>query len=360
MYSGNTGDTGWRSWWNEAGIGGGTMKVLLIDLDGKLPNLALMKLSTWHKAHGDEVYLNTCDRPDKAYISTLFTWNRPKVKRLQQIYPGAEVGGFGWDFIVEDGTLKEIMHTELPPEIEGLIPDYDLYTTSHILPRIKGGIATRESKERKAQVIVDAGIGFSSRGCIRKCGFCGVRIKEGEFRQVAEIKDLLNPRSNVIILLDNNLTADPDCIEKLHEIRDRGLTVDISQGIDVRLLTPEIAQALGEIKHLRSLHYAWDLIPFEKQVMDGIKLLSRYVKTWRHMCFVLTGYDTTFEEDMYRFRKLTEIGIRPYIMPYNKEFKDKRHFHFTGWVNSRKHTACRFEEYEPWVRSQSDMQVSLV
>jgi hypothetical protein len=76
-----------------------TMRILLIDFDGKLPNLALMKLSSWHKAQGDEVYLNSCEKPDKVYISTLFTWNRPKVEKLLQVYPDAEVGGSGWDFI---------------------------------------------------------------------------------------------------------------------------------------------------------------------------------------------------------------------------------------------------------------------
>jgi hypothetical protein len=136
------------------------------------------------------------------------------------------------------------------------------------------------------------------------------------------------------------------------------LTVDISQGIDVRLLTPEIAKALSDVKHLRSIHYAWDLMSFERQVLSGISLLSKNVKKWRQMCFMLTGFDTIFEEDMYRFNRLIEIGVKPYVMPYNKKFKDKRHFYFTGWVNSRKHTVCTFEEYEPWVRAQNNRQLS--
>jgi len=318
------------------------MKVLLIDHDGKLPNLALMKISTWYKSKDHDVYLNNCiGKPDKVYISTLFTWNREKVEKLMQDYPGVDVGGTGWD-----------LNKDLSPEIEVCKPDYNLYKVDHILPRIQGGIATKESKQKKAETIVNAGIGFTSRGCVRNCGFCFVPPKEGKFHQVSEIKDLLNSRSNVLILLDNNLTADPDVVEKLHEIRDRGLTVDISQGIDIRLITPEIAHALSEVKHLRSIHYAWDLMCFERNIIEGIKLFKGFIKEWRHMCFMLTGYNTSFEEDMYRFRRLTELKVKPYVMPYNKQFRDEKHFHFTGWVNSRKHTVCSFEEYLPWVKAQ--------
>jgi hypothetical protein len=317
------------------------MKVLLIDTDGKIPNLALMKLSSWHKQNGDTVFLGQCNKPDKVYISTLFTWNRPAVEELLKVYPEAEVGGTGRD-----------LSKNLPAEIETMKPDFDLYHVEDIFPRIRGGIGKRERKIKKAETIINAGIGFSSRGCIRNCGFCFVPRKEGEFRQVSEIKDLLNPKSKVLILLDNNLTADPDVLGKLQEIKKRDLTVDITQGIDVRLVTPEIAKAISEVKHLRSIHYAWDLMAFERQVMDGIKILAERIKLWRHMCFMLIGFNTTFEEDMYRFRKLTELGIRPYVMPYNKHYPTVKHHCFAGWVNGRYHTVCKFEEFEPWVKAQ--------
>jgi hypothetical protein len=326
------------------------LKILLIDYDGKIPNLALMKLSSWHKQQGDEVHLNSYPgKPDKVYISTLFTWNRPKVEKLLQVYPDAEIGGTGWD-----------IHKNLPAEIEAYKPDYDLYTVADVLPRIRGGIATKASKIKKAQEIINAGIGFTSRGCIRKCGFCIVPAKEGRLHQVSEIKDIINPRSNVLILLDNNLTADPDCIEKLREIRDRGLVIDITQGIDIRLMTPEIAQALSGVKILRSLHYAWDLMTFERQVLEGIKILAEHVKTWRHMCFILTGFNTTFEEDMYRFRRLRELHVDPYVMPYNKEYPSSKHRHFARWVNGRIYKKCSFEDYEPWIKIRGKEQMSLI
>ena len=174
---------------------------------------------------------------------------------------------------------------------------------------------------------------------------------------MAEIADLLNPKSNVLVLHDNNLTADPDCIDKLHEIRDRKLIVDINQGCDVRLMTDEVAFALSEVRHLRSLHYAWDLMGFEKQVLDGIKTLSRYIKPYKHMCFMLVGFNTTYEQDMYRMRKLVELGVDPFVMVYNEnERGDVRLQHFARWVNSRIYKKCSFEEYEPWLKTRPTYQ----
>lgn len=320
------------------------MRVGLIDFDGKIPNLALMKLSAYYKEAGAEVFLNDIPMDvDKVFCSVLFTWNKSKAQKLKNIYPSIEFGGTGWD-----------LYKRLPKDIEECSPDFSLYTTENILQRIKGGIAKKESKIKKAETIINAGIGFTSRGCIRNCEFCFVPPKEGQFHQVAEIKDILSPKSNVLTLLDNNLTADPHAIDKLHEIRDRNITVDISQGIDVRLITPEIAKALSEVKHLRSLHYAWDLMKFEKQILEGIRILSQYIKTWKQMCFMLTGYNTTFEEDMYRYKKLEELGVKPYVMPYNKVYTSKKHHCFTGWVNGRYHTVCDFEEYTPWKKAQRE------
>lgn len=319
------------------------MKIGLIDFDGKIPNLALMKLSTYYKQKGAVVYLNNVPRDvDMVYCSVLFTWNKSKAFKLQGIYKNIEFGGTGWD-----------IQKQLPEEIERCKPDYELYKVEDIYKRL-GGIMKKETKIRKAETIVNMGLGFSSRGCVRNCSFCFVPVKEGKFKQVAEIKDLINTKSNVITLLDNNFTADPYMIEKCQEIKERKLVVDISQGIDVRLITEEKASALSEIKHLRSLHYAWDLMSFEKSVLEGIKILSKHIKTWRHMCFMLVGYNTSFEEDMYRFTRLIELKVDPYVMIYNKQ-GDPKLKHFARWVNGRIYKKCKWNEYEPWVKSQNQI-----
>lgn len=313
----------------------------LIDVDGKLPNLALMKISSFYKALGEKVeFVQPGHKYLKIYASALFTKSYKKCLQLKALYGNLiEIGGTGFD-----------IDKKLPPEMEVMAPDYELYSKESLYNRMRG-IGSKETKLAKAEVIAKAGIGFSSRGCIRKCPFCFVPRKEGEFRQASEIKDLLNPKSNVLILNDNNLTADPFCIDKLHEIRDRRLIVDINQGCDVRLITEDIAQALGEVKHLRSLHYAWDLMGFENQVIRGIKVLSKYVKTYQHMCFMLTGFNTSFEEDMYRLRKLDELGVKPYVMVYNQKEEPKLK-HFARWVNGRFYKISSFDEYWPWVKVQ--------
>lgn len=313
----------------------------LIDVDSKIPNLALMKISSYHKSLGEEVEFMQANREyEKIYASAIFTRSKSKCIELLNTYGDKiEIGGTGWD-----------LNKVLDKEIEYMKPDYDLYSAAEIASRMKG-IGTNEQKLKKATEIVSAGMGFTSRGCVRNCGFCFVPKKEGNFHQVAEIKDLINPKSNILILHDNNLTADPYCIDKLHEIRDRKIIVDINQGCDVRLVNEDIARALGEVKHLRSLHYAWDLMGFEKQVMEGINTLSKYIKPYRHMCFMLVGFNTTFEEDMYRFRKLRELKVDPFVMVYNQK-DDKKLKHFARWVNSRIYKSCKWEEYTPWIKEQ--------
>lgn len=317
------------------------MKIGLIDVDSVLPNLALMKISSYYKLYGHEIeFVKLETEYDKIYASAIFTRSKGECLKLQDYYGDKiEIGGTGWD-------IKK----ELPAEIESMKPDYDLYKVEDIAPRIKG-ISTKEHKLKKAVEIVNAGMGFTSRGCVRNCAFCFVPKKEGVFRQDTEIKDLINPRSNVLILHDNNLTADPFVIDKLHEIRDRKLIVDINQGCDVRLMNEDIAKALSEVKHLRSIHYAWDLMGFEEQVLDGIKTLSKYIKPYQHMCFMLVGFNTTFEEDMYRFCKLADLGIRPYVMRYNEKKDDARLNHFARWINSMIYKAVpSFYKYEPWAK----------
>lgn len=321
----------------------------LIDVDSKIPNLALMKISTYYKSLGEEVeFVAPGKAYEKIFASAIFTRSYNECLRLQEFYGDKiEIGGTGWN-------LKKV----LADEIERSRPDYDLYTAEMIAARQRG-IMTKARKLEKATEIVNAGMGFTSRGCVRQCGFCFVPKKEGAFRDVAEIKDLINPRSNVLILHDNNLTADPYCIDKLHEIKDRGLIVDINQGCDVRLVNEDIAKALSEVKHLRSLHYAWDLMGFEKQVMEGINTLSKYIKPYKHMCFMLVGFNTSFEEDVYRFRRLTELKVDPFVMVYNENEKgDIRLKHFARWVNGRIYKSCKFEEYEPWKKAQQ-VQLSL-
>ncbi|MDO3380398.1 radical SAM protein [Geoalkalibacter halelectricus] len=313
------------------------MRVGLIDLGDKLPNLALMKLSTFHKAQGHQVLLQgfTPSQVDKVYISVVFTRLRKQAEKLLHIYPEAVVGGPGWD-----------VKSTLPPEVESCRPDYDLYSAEFTASRLKGRTATRMDKAIR---IVNSGLGFSSRGCNRECGFCSVPKNEGKLRQAAPIAELINPHSNVLTLLDNNLCADPLALDKLAEIRERGLTVNITQGIDVRALTPDLVQALSEVKHFGNLHFAWDQPQQESMVFRGIQLLSNWIKPYDQTCFVLTGFRSSFDEDMMRVRKLHEKKVRPYVQVFNdNEAGDLRLKHFRRWVNLFFYKRMAFDDYEPW------------
>lgn len=322
------------------------MKIGLIDFDGKQVNLALMKLSAWHKQRGDTVVLNEFEPEDidKVYVSVLFEKNKNDAFQKASSYNNFEIGGTGWD-----------LTTELPPKIETCKPDYDLYTVADIAPRIRG-IMKKETRVKKAHDIVNAGIGFISRGCIRSCPFCVVPKKEGKIHRVNNVSDVINPRSNIITLLDANLTANPDVHDILDEIIERNLIVDLTQGVDIRTITPKLAEKLSKVRFLRSLHYAWDLMPFEKKVLKGIDILSKHIKKWRHMCYMLVGYNTTWEENYYRFHKLArEIKVDPYVMLYNGKEPSIKIKHFARWVNGRIYKKCSFEEYRPWVQAQLNL-----
>lgn len=330
----------------------------LIDVDGKIPNLALMKLSTYYKKNGEKIEFvnsNNIDKYERIFASCLFTWNRDKCIELKRMLGDKiTLGGTGWEFEEIKGRLKQTSRTILKKEIEECKPDYELYSSSMIYKRLRG-ISKKETKIKKAETIVNMGIGFTSRGCTKTCMFCVVAQKEGKLRVDTEIKDIINPKSNILTLLDNNITADPFFVEKFTEIKERKLIVDITQGIDLRLLNEKKVKLLSEVRHLRSIHYAWDLMHCEDDILKGIKLLLKKVKPYKHLCFILVGYNTTFEEDFYRFKKLSEMGVAPFVMIYNKnQRQDVKLKHFARWVNGRIYKSCKWEEYLPWRKIQKD------
>ncbi len=216
------------------------MKVLLMDLDvikqrRPFPNLALMKLSAYHKAKGDEVYLNfPLRQPDITYASCVFTWN---AKGRTTVPNGAIVGGSGID-----------LKAELPPEVEHIMPDYSLYPN------------------------INFSMGFTSRGCIRKCKWCIVNEKEGGIRLVARIYEFWNRQHRKIVLLDNNLLAAPNWRQTMEDLIAEGLEVDFNQGLDIRLLNEESISYLKRVK-AKELRFAFDHIGYEKAVREGIELL---------------------------------------------------------------------------------------
>lgn len=297
------------------------MRVLLIDVDSKIPNLALMKLSAWHKRQGDEVSRDFYAGVDRVYVSCVFTKHRAKAEAFQRLWPNAVIGGSGWD-----------LSGSLPDEVEAMRPDYALYGIDH-------------------------GIGYTSRGCIRRCGFCVVPEKEGGIRSVATIREIVNPKSKFVVLLDNNFLANPDWASRALEIEDNNLQVNFSQGLDIRLVDEVVASWLARIRFTnlhctrKQVNFAFDHVGIERQVREGIqRLFLAGLKPYQIGFYVLAGYDSTFEEDMVRFEILRGLGVEPFVMLYHK--RDRRLNAFARWVNRRLYKSCAWEDYRRWNKAK--------
>lgn len=303
------------------------MKVLLVDIDSKIANLALMKLSKYHKLRNDQVELRKVRKgslglphpnPDKVYVSCVFSKNRTLALNIKKLFScPVEVGGYG----VNDSKLQY--------EIEHTMPDYDLYGINYSL-------------------------GFTSRGCIRNCGFCIVPKKEGYIKDHAPISEFLDPFHDRVVLLDNNFLASSKWKENLFFIRDHDLRVNFNQGLDIRLVNRDVARLLKTIRFSTfsfkssRLHFAFDFPYLENEVRRGVKRLKEAgIPPSKLTFYFLTGFNTTHGEDMHRFEVLRELGTTPYCMKYNDRSDDRWLNHFDRWVNAppKLYKLVPFEEY---------------
>lgn len=293
------------------------MKVGLIDVDGhRWPNLCLMKLSAYHKAKGDSVeWHDGRKRYDLVYMSRVFT----------DSYSKDFTGTIHADQIMRGGTGYGL-DNRLPDEVEHVYPDYNLY------PQFAG-----------------TAYGFLSRGCPRGCGFCIVGQKEGrQSRAVADLSEFWHEEKE-IKLLDANLLACPDWERLLKQLAESGATVDFTQGLDIRLITPEKVEALNGVK-TKMLHFAWDnpkedLTPYFKWFSE----LS-VVKNFRKLrVYVLTNYGSSHEQDLYRIYTLRSMGYDPYVMIYEKLTAPLITKRLQRWVNNKWvfHTVQDFKNYNP-------------
>lgn len=259
------------------------MKILLMDLDvikerRPFPNLALMKLSAYHKAKGDEVFLNfpLC-QPDTTYASCVFTWN---ARQRIGLAPDVIIGGSGID-----------LKTELPAEVEHILPDYSLYPN------------------------VDFSLGFTSRGCPRRCPWCIVPVKEGMIMPWARIYEFWDRQRKKILLLDNNLLAADSWRETMEDLISEDLEVDFYQGLDIRLVNEEKADYLARLR-TRQLRFAFDDIAQEKAVRRGIKfLLDRGIRSRKLSFYVLVGFGSD-NTALDRMKLLHSYNVDVYPMVY--------------------------------------------
>ena len=295
------------------------MNIGLIDVDMEsrkkctFPNLALMKISSWHKAHGDNVewYMPSFVPYDRVYVSKVFSdeYTAPYCKPIC----ANEIvwGGSGYAIKIENG--KEVYHPELDvplsEEIDKAFPDYSLYG------------------------IKDTAYGFLTKGCPRGCAFCHVAGMQGrKVHTVTRLEDFWNGQKK-IVLMDPNITASPDWNVHMRKLKESNAWVDFSQGLDIRLLTEKKIDDLNSIKWKR-IHFAWDnpkddLAPKFRELKSVLKHCNRA----RVSCYVLTNFDSTHEEDLYRIQILRECDIQPYVMIYRKDTAPKKTRRLQRWCS---------------------------
>ena len=303
------------------------MRIGLVDVDGhNFPNLALMKLSAWHKANGDSVEMVfPMASYDRVYMSKVFSFTpdfNTCIKAKEII-----TGGSGPCIELKDG--KEIYHTEkdtpLPNEVEHAYPDYSLYN------------------------IQSTAYGFLTRGCPRGCPFCIVGEKEGlKSYKAADLDGFWNGQSE-IKLMDPNITACKDRMGLLKQLAESGAWVDFTQGLDIRLMTGEITELIKQMK-IKTIHFAWDR---EKDSDIIVRNLEAFKKSTgidyrQAKVYVLTNYDTDFEFDLYRIYKLKELGYDPDVRIYDKQHAPRKIRRLQRWVNNKFiFRVCeRFEDYQ--------------
>ena len=303
----------------------------LIDVDGhNFPNLALMRISAYHKALGDNVEWWQTDFKyyDKVYMSKIFS--DAYSPNIQEPINCGEVikGGTGYSISLgSDGKehFDKVNHKNLPPEIEKMFPDYSIY------PQF------------------DFAVSMTSRGCPRGCSFCHVAAKEGRCAvKVADVSNFWDGQKEIRVL-DPNITAlkEADKRDLMRQYINTRAILDFTQGLDIRLLNDADIADINQMR-LRTLHFAWD------NPKDNLEAkFKAFAKQFRRksnigMVYCLTNYNSTMEENLYRIYTLRDLGYDPYVMIYDKPNAPKEIRRLQRWCNSKFiFKSCKkFEDYQ--------------
>lgn len=293
------------------------MRIGLIDVDGhNFPNLALMRISAYHKARGDlvEWWWSDLIHYDIVYMSKIFSDayspDIPEPINADRVIKG----GTGYAIRLENGleVFDKDKNQCLPPEIERMFPDYSLYPQ------------------------YDFAVSMTSRGCPRGCPFCHVAAKEGRCAvKVADVSDFWNGQKEIRVL-DPNITACREKRELMRQYKETGALIDFTQGLDIRLLDEDDISDINGMR-LRNVHFAWDN---PKDDLAGkFEQYARAGKKNRHgrfgTVYCLTNFNSTMEENLYRIYTLRELGYDPYVMIYDKPNAPKEIKRLQRWVNNK-------------------------
>ena len=309
------------------------MNIGLIDVDShNFPNLALMKLSAYHKSKGDSVeWCLPLKHYDIVYISKVFGEEYSKMDMSVIQADKIIYGGTGFEIKTVDGkeVYKKSKENDLPYEVEHTYPDYDLY------PKLT---------KNKA-------FGFLTRGCPNNCPFCIVSKKEGFIsHKVADLSEWWNGQKE-IILLDANILACKQHLELLEQLAESGATVDFTQGLDARFINEKNLEVLSRIK-IKTIHFAFDFMKNEKRIIKGLELAKEKLNLSDReaIVYMLTNYNTSIQDDLYRVNAIKKAGYSPDVRIYRKNSLPKPHIlrDLQRWCNNRfLYRSCDFLDYVP-------------
>jgi hypothetical protein len=322
------------------------MRVLLLQLDGAFPNLALMRISAHHKSLGDVVRFKACGNEsalwrvgptdyDKVYAGLLFSRSKPLAEQLLSICPTAILGGSGWDDIQVTQDLISVQSRRSASKVTKL-EDFGITTTV---------------KDYSIYPSFKRSIGFTQRGCRMQCGFCDVPVREGKVTPSESITQIWRgtPYPKELIIWDNDTFGNPDWRSTFRAIHDGGFKVSFNQGVNVRLMNEENAEWLANTPcyaadFTRKCWYtAWDNKDDEEILFRGLRRLVKYgVKPYQITVYMLIGFwaGETAKDREYRRRKLRDFGVIPYPMPF---VRTKELVGFQRWIVSG-----AYDKWVPW------------
>lgn len=303
------------------------MNVAIIDADligrdkHRFPNLVCEKISSYHKQKNDEVILKTdyenLDHYDQVYISKVFTDTPiPDWLNSEEVPKNIQRGGTGFYFDKAPN---------LPDDIEHSIPDYDLYN-QWIKEQISKGVSASQFKE-----YTDYSIGFTTRGCFRKCPFC-VNQKYDRVFLHSPLEEFYDPSRKKICLLDDNILGCPKWKEIFEELIVTGKPFKYKQGMDERLLTDEKCEILFNCKYDGDYTFAFDNISDYDLIHKKLQLIRKYTDKKNIKFYVLVGFESTDIFDVINMWERVALLMKYKCLPYIMRYQNKNE---TPWKSSK-------------------------